>query len=84
MTSKFLSISIQNRKQGAINDGFEVDSGFKKAPNKNISGRKRVRKLQRKILSSSEFYDSDTHVEMAYKERIWSHKNLDPQIHRFD
>lgn len=84
MTSEFLSISIQKRKQGAISDGFEVDSGFKKAPNKNISDRKRVRKLQRKILSSSESYDSDTHVETAYKEMIWSRKNFDPQIRRFN
>lgn len=48
-----MSISIQNRKQGAISDGLEVDSGFRKASNKNINDRKRVRKLQRKILSSN-------------------------------
>lgn len=76
-------MSIQNRKRKAVSDESEMDSEID-ALNKNMNSRKHVRKLQRRILSSSESSDSDSHVETVCKEMVWSKKNLNPKIYKFN
>jgi hypothetical protein len=54
-------MSIQNRKRRAISYDSETDSEIENELNKNMRGRKNLRKLPRRILNSSESEDSDIH-----------------------
>ena len=43
----------------------------------------RIQKKMR-IFSSSESEDSDVHGEETIEKIIWSHENLEPQVHKYD
>lgn len=76
-------MSFRNRKrEKAIGYNSETDSKIENNINKNMRGRKNVKKLR--ILSSSESEDSDVHGETTCGKMIRSYENLKPQVHKFD
>ncbi|OAD61677.1 hypothetical protein WN48_08003 [Eufriesea mexicana] len=69
-------MSLQNRKQKAVFDESEEDSEIENALNKNTISRNHVRKLQRKVLNSSESSESDSYVETrGYHVMVWCNGN---------
>ena len=73
---------FQNRKRSAICYNSGTDSEIENDINKNMRGRKNTKKMR--ILSSSESEDSDVHGEETFEKIIWSHENLEPQVHKYD
>lgn len=73
---------LQGEKRGAIYYSSESNSEIESNINKNMRGRKNIKRFR--ILSSSDSDDSDVpriHLIFWIFWMIWSRENLKPQIH---